>query len=69
MAYAGFEDVGHGPEGTTEGAVWNFTTESIELSNLALFKPVTYSSQQEEYGYWASNVVDSIDNDGNLRWS
>ncbi|RIH62719.1 T9SS C-terminal target domain-containing protein, partial [Mariniphaga sediminis] len=58
--------------GTTEGVVWSFTTESGSggaISNLALFKPVTYSSQENDSSRAASNVVDSIDNDGALRWS
>jgi hypothetical protein len=55
--------------GTTQGAVWSFTTESGSgISNMALYKPVTYSSQ-ESTEHSASKVVDGIDNDGDLRWS
>ncbi|MFA6129337.1 MAG: discoidin domain-containing protein, partial [Bacteroidales bacterium] len=58
--------------GVTEGSVWSFTTESGSggaISNLALFKPVTYSSQENDSSRAASNVVDNIDNNGDLRWS
>jgi hypothetical protein len=62
--------------GTTVGPVWSFTTASnIGISNLALFKPVAFSSEQDitqegaspEQG--AATVVDGIDNNINKRWS
>ena len=51
--------------GTTTGKIWSFTTES--LTNLALNKPVSYSSQEENHE--AVKAVDGIDDNDDNRWS
>jgi hypothetical protein len=53
----------------TWASILEFRVFGRELSNLALFKTVTYSSQENNSSRAASNVVDSIDNNGELRWS
>jgi hypothetical protein len=40
-----------------------------KLSNVALNKSVSYSSQENDNDRAASNVVDGVDNNGNDRWS